>query len=182
MTDAPKRATKRVRQQTAVLLSAIALQVKLDRKRLYPIPFEEISTDPILLEVHKNIQYNTHLLEATTDHYGAPIIDKKKTRSQGTRLIKAGCPSCGYTIRLSAMWIATGLPRCPNSECDRKGEPFEVAEEFRDTQPETFDPVLTFKQEPAPQPVSSFSPEFQKILDDENDSWLKSKGNDHAKR
>lgn len=32
---------------------------------------------------------------------------------QATRLLKAFCPSCGYTIRLSAKWAATGLPDCP---------------------------------------------------------------------
>lgn len=31
----------------------------------------------------------------------------------GSRLLKAGCPECGYTIRVTAKWIAFGLPTCP---------------------------------------------------------------------
>jgi hypothetical protein len=32
---------------------------------------------------------------------------------QGTRMLKAACPCCGYTVRLSAKWAAVGLPECP---------------------------------------------------------------------
>lgn len=32
---------------------------------------------------------------------------------QSTRLIKAHCPHCGYTIRLSDKWVRQGLPICP---------------------------------------------------------------------
>ena len=35
--------------------------------------------------------------------------DKPK---QGTRMLKAACPSCGYTVRLTAKWAALGLPTC----------------------------------------------------------------------
>jgi hypothetical protein len=31
---------------------------------------------------------------------------------QATRMLKAVCPSCGYTIRLTAKWAAQGLPNC----------------------------------------------------------------------
>jgi hypothetical protein len=34
-------------------------------------------------------------------------------KKQSTRLLKACCPSCGYTIRLTAKWVAVGLPECP---------------------------------------------------------------------
>lgn len=37
-------------------------------------------------------------------------VDEKK---QGTRMLKACCPSCGYTIRLTAKWAQLGLPDCP---------------------------------------------------------------------
>lgn len=30
-----------------------------------------------------------------------------------TYLLKAACPQCGYTIRLTAKWAALGLPTCP---------------------------------------------------------------------
>lgn len=31
---------------------------------------------------------------------------------QGTRMLKASCPSCGYTIRLTQKWADLGLPTC----------------------------------------------------------------------
>ena len=41
----------------------------------------------------------------------APLnVGTKKTQS--TRMLKLVCPLCGYTIRTSAKWIATGLPVC----------------------------------------------------------------------
>lgn len=39
----------------------------------------------------------------------SPMLGKKK---QGIRMLKASCPSCGYTIRLSAKWADKGLPEC----------------------------------------------------------------------
>lgn len=32
---------------------------------------------------------------------------------QGTRMLKASCPHCNYTIRLSSKWASVGLPVCP---------------------------------------------------------------------
>jgi hypothetical protein len=32
---------------------------------------------------------------------------------QSTRMLKASCPNCGYTIRLSSKWADQGLPVCP---------------------------------------------------------------------
>jgi len=32
---------------------------------------------------------------------------------QSTRLLKAVCPECGYTIRVTAKWVEVGLPTCP---------------------------------------------------------------------
>ena len=36
-----------------------------------------------------------------------------KDKKQGTRLLKAECPSCGYTVRVTAKWIEVGMPTCP---------------------------------------------------------------------
>jgi hypothetical protein len=33
-------------------------------------------------------------------------------KPQGTRLLKISCPSCGYTCRTTAKWVAVGLPIC----------------------------------------------------------------------
>lgn len=41
-------------------------------------------------------------------------IDKSTLKKQTTRLIKAICEDCGYTIRISRKWIwEAGLPNCP---------------------------------------------------------------------
>ena len=78
-----------------------------------------------------------HLIPSATKGYKAtsggdafkqafgPIIDglgeyphaqlSMSTRKvQATRMLKAVCPSCGYTIRLTAKWAARGLPICHN--------------------------------------------------------------------
>lgn len=34
-------------------------------------------------------------------------------KKQSTRLLKAQCGDCGYTIRLAAKWAETGMPTCP---------------------------------------------------------------------
>ncbi len=46
------------------------------------------------------------------------LADRKK---QTTRLLKAACPDCDYTIRLTAKWVEVGMPTCP---C---GEEFELS-------------------------------------------------------
>lgn len=33
-------------------------------------------------------------------------------KTQGTRMLKAYCPSCGYTVRLTSKWAAQGMPTC----------------------------------------------------------------------
>lgn len=47
----------------------------------------------------------------------AAIIAKSKPEpgpkpKQPTRLLKAECPVCGYTIRVTQKWVAQGLPVC----------------------------------------------------------------------
>jgi hypothetical protein len=32
--------------------------------------------------------------------------------TQVTRMLKACCPSCGYTVRLTQKWVSKGLPIC----------------------------------------------------------------------
>lgn len=34
-------------------------------------------------------------------------------KKQGTRMLKAECPTCGYTVRLTSKWASYGLPACP---------------------------------------------------------------------
>jgi hypothetical protein len=46
--------------------------------------------------------------------YPVSPVDESLTPSkpQTTRLLKASCTGCGYVIRLTAKWVATGLPTC----------------------------------------------------------------------
>lgn len=39
-----------------------------------------------------------------------------KIKRQSTRLLKAQCPTCGYTVRVTAMWLDKGNPRCPDGD------------------------------------------------------------------
>ena len=59
----------------------------------------------------KHALFNVHRL---THHGFARAVG-------GTRLLKASCPDCGYTVRVTQKWIDVGLPVCP---C---GETLEVA-------------------------------------------------------
>jgi hypothetical protein len=43
--------------------------------------------------------------------HAALTMNTKKV--QTTRMLKAVCPSCGYTVRLTSKWAALGLPSCP---------------------------------------------------------------------
>jgi len=38
--------------------------------------------------------------------------ESNKPKKQGTRMLKAECSCCGYTIRLTRKWAASGLPAC----------------------------------------------------------------------
>jgi hypothetical protein len=37
-------------------------------------------------------------------------------KKQGTRMIKAECPECGYTVRVTRKWLEQGLPSCPKGD------------------------------------------------------------------
>lgn len=54
---------------------------------------------------------------------GDMTTGKKK---QKTRLLKVGCPHCGYTTRITMQWILIAVPTCPNENCEHHGETFEV--------------------------------------------------------
>jgi hypothetical protein len=38
-------------------------------------------------------------------------------KKQTTRMVKAQCTECTYTVRLSRKWIEVALPICPNVDC-----------------------------------------------------------------
>src|SRR5579859_270672 len=45
--------------------------------------------------------------------HGKIKVSHSLVKKQTTRLLKAECPSCGYTVRVTAKWVAVGLPTCP---------------------------------------------------------------------
>lgn len=42
-------------------------------------------------------------------HAALRLLDRPK---QTTRMLKAVCPACGYTVRLTAKWASQGMPVC----------------------------------------------------------------------
>lgn len=42
----------------------------------------------------------------------ASLDAKLGLKKQGTRMLKASCPDCGYTVRLTAKWADYGMPTC----------------------------------------------------------------------
>lgn len=45
-------------------------------------------------------------------HYPHAKLGFNTRKKQSTRMLKAVCPSCGYTIRLTTKWASQGLPDC----------------------------------------------------------------------
>ena len=40
-------------------------------------------------------------------------LDASQRKKQSTRMVKAACSDCGYTVRLSRKWLAEATPICP---------------------------------------------------------------------
>lgn len=53
-------------------------------------------------------------------------IDATNRKKQGTRMIKASCTACGYTVRSTVKWINIATPTCPNSNCYEWGNPMMI--------------------------------------------------------
>jgi hypothetical protein len=64
---------------------------------------------------HGAITGRGEILVPPTEPGDKPIILRPDDRpkKQSTRMLKAECPECGYTIRLSKRWADVGLPSCP---------------------------------------------------------------------
>jgi len=57
------------------------------------------------------------------EKYGAyprPSFTGEGIKKQKTNLIKACCPKCGYTIRVTQKWINYSHPICPTGKCKSK--------------------------------------------------------------
>ncbi len=48
--------------------------------------------------------------------YPHAALSMSTRKTQATRMLKAVCPTCGYTVRLTAKWAAVGMPTCPADE------------------------------------------------------------------
>lgn len=52
-----------------------------------------------------------------------PLVANPKFKPQSTRLIKASCPGCGYTVRVTKKWLEeAGTPICPTDKVPMKAE------------------------------------------------------------
>ena len=38
-----------------------------------------------------------------------------------TRMLRAWCRHCGYSLRISRKWLAVACPKCPNPHCRHRG-------------------------------------------------------------
>jgi len=48
--------------------------------------------------------------------YPHTTLSMSKRKVQTTRMLKLICPTCGYTIRTSAKWLALGIPTCHDGD------------------------------------------------------------------
>lgn len=58
----------------------------------------------------------TSMIQPILDGLGAyphARLDASMRTKQGIRMLKCVCPSCGYTVRTTAKWLAFGSPICP---------------------------------------------------------------------
>lgn len=67
-------------------------------------------------------------LAAQLGDYPHGSIDKMTTgkKKQSTRLVKAHCLGCTYTVRIAASWLMLAVPTCPNEDCVKHGEAFDI--------------------------------------------------------
>lgn len=69
--------------------------------------FKNTGPGPEFADTYANL-----LAELGVYPHGALTAVRNK-KKQTTRMLKASCPSCGYTIRLTSKWADQGLPTCP---------------------------------------------------------------------
>jgi len=57
------------------------------------------------------------IINSLGEYPHAALNATAQRKVQGTRMLKASCPECGYTVRLTQKWAAVGMPHCPCGEC-----------------------------------------------------------------
>jgi SprT-like family len=53
----------------------------------------------------------------------APLTAATSPTKPGSRLLKARCEACGYTVRVTRQWLDIASPLCPDLHCDAYLEP-----------------------------------------------------------
>jgi hypothetical protein len=53
----------------------------------------------------------------------SPFSPATSPTKPGSRLLKASCDSCGYTVRVTRQWLDVASPVCPDPNCDAYQEP-----------------------------------------------------------
>ena len=53
----------------------------------------------------------------------APLTAATSPTKPGSRLLKARCEACGYTVRVTRQWLKIASPICPDPSCDAYQEP-----------------------------------------------------------
>jgi hypothetical protein len=96
-----------------------ATRVGLEGKMRHAMP------GPILRETLERVAEAVGPLPHAKLDFSARILDRPppadRPKKQSTRMLRAECPSCGYTVRLASKWLKVGAPRCPVHE-DLKAE------------------------------------------------------------
>lgn len=57
------------------------------------------------------------IIKSTGKFDHTPIVSNPKFKAQSTRLLKAACTTCGYTVRVTKKWVVNcGTPICPTDK------------------------------------------------------------------
>jgi hypothetical protein len=68
--------------------------------------------------------------------HSALRADGRPTKKQTTRLLKAVCEKCGYTVRVTGKWLEVGPPICPTDNIPLTPEGEAEAEDEEDSENE----------------------------------------------
>lgn len=85
-------------------------------------PFRDVATALGLegkmtaTSVGADLEERLHDLVAKLGDYPHAAIDPSQKKTQGTRMLKIQCPSCGWMARTSQKWMSLGLPTCACGE------------------------------------------------------------------
>lgn len=56
-------------------------------------------------------------IAAESPYPHAPMTAGTSPTKPGSRLLKASCEGCGYTVRVTRQWLELAAPICPNPDC-----------------------------------------------------------------